>query len=71
MTDSTHTLHAMIAAARGDVAAERACLRCKATFLSEGFGERICPHCKRSSLWRSSVPHGDGQGWRRVPGRAS
>ncbi len=42
--------------ARGDVEAERKCLRCGARFLSTGFGERICAHCKRSATWRSSLP---------------
>ena len=55
--------------ARADVAAERVCLRCRREFWSEGFGERICPHCKSSSLWRSSVPFSDGQSWRRSSGR--
>ena len=32
-----------------------ACLRCKAMFQSEGFGERICPRCKGSSV-RKSAP---------------
>jgi hypothetical protein len=45
-----------ITTVRGDDAAERACLRCKATFWSEGFGQRICARCKRSFLWRSAVP---------------
>ena len=32
--------------ATADIAAERVCLRCRSTFWSEGFGERICSHCK-------------------------
>lgn len=70
MTDRTDTLQS-VASAHRDVAAERVCLRCTATFWSEGFGERICPHCKSSSLWRSGVPFSDRQGRRRASGRAS
>lgn len=55
--------------ARGNVAAERACLRCKTIFWSECFGERICPHCKSSSLWRPNVTFSDGQSWRRSSGQ--
>lgn len=68
MTNNTETLQT-VTKARRDVAAERVCLRCGATFQSEGFGERICRHCKSSSLWRSSVPFSDGQGWRRSSGQ--
>ena len=57
--------------ARGDIAAERACLCCKKAFWSEGFGERICPRCKSSNVWRNSVPGGIGQGHRRSFGRTS
>jgi hypothetical protein len=39
-----------------DVPATRACLRCKTVFQSEGFGERICPHCKGSAVWKSALP---------------
>ena len=39
-----------------DVPTTRACLRCKAVFQSEGFGERICPRCKGSSVWKSALP---------------
>lgn len=56
--------------AMADVAAERACLRCKATFWSEGFGERICSRCKGSSVWRSAIYEGSGQGRRRSGGRS-
>jgi predicted RNA-binding Zn-ribbon protein involved in translation (DUF1610 family) len=38
-----------------DIATQRACLRCKVLFKSEGFGERICPRCKESTIWKSSV----------------
>jgi len=46
--------------ARGDVAAERVCLRCRTPFPSEGFGERICKRCKGQSAWKSANPPGDG-----------
>jgi uncharacterized paraquat-inducible protein A len=39
-----------------DVPTTRACLRCKAVFQSEGFGERICPRCKGSAVWKSALP---------------
>ena len=39
-----------------DVPTLRQCLRCRATFPSEGFGERICRHCKSSKDWRSASP---------------
>ena len=54
--------------ARGDVEAERKCLRCGVHFLSTGFGERICGHCKRSATWRSSLPAGSGPVRRRASG---
>jgi hypothetical protein len=41
-----------------DTPKERACLRCKAIFLSDGFGERICRRCKGSSSWRNAAPAG-------------
>lgn len=68
MTHSPEALQT-VARVRRDVAAERVCLRCRTTFRSEGFGERICPHCKSSSVWRANVPVGDGQGWGRSSGR--
>lgn len=44
-----------------DAPGERACLRCKTVFHSEGFGERICPRCKGSVIWKSGLPaRGDG-----------
>ncbi len=44
-----------------DVPTVRACLRCKTVFQSEGFGERVCPRCKGSAVWKSSMPtRGDG-----------
>ena len=39
-----------------DVPKLRKCLCCGATFPSEGFGERICRHCKRSKTWRNASP---------------
>ncbi|SIN84970.1 hypothetical protein SAMN05444002_0989 [Vannielia litorea] len=54
--------------ATSDIAAERLCLRCRSVFWSEGFGERICPRCKGSAVWRSAVSEGGGQG-RRSSGR--
>jgi hypothetical protein len=51
--------------ATADVAAYRACPSCRATFQSEGFGERICSRCKGSVAWRSFLPGGSGRGRRR------
>lgn len=56
--------------ATADVAAARACLRCKSTFPSEGFGERICSRCKGTVAWRSAIHEGSGQGRRRSGGRS-
>jgi len=53
--------------ARGDIAAERACLLCRTRFPSEGFGERICKRCKGQSAWKSAIPSGDGGSRRRSP----
>jgi hypothetical protein len=33
----------------------KACLVCKAPFLSEWAGERICRRCKSTAAWRSGV----------------
>jgi len=33
-------------------AQNRKCLICKTPFPSEWAGERICPKCKKSTLWR-------------------
>jgi hypothetical protein len=41
--------------ARKDVPKERLCLRCRKAFWSEGFGERICQHCKKSNSWQTQV----------------
>jgi hypothetical protein len=54
-----------------DVAAARACLRCRSTFWSEGGGERLCSRCKGSAVWRSAIHEGSGRGWRRSGGRLS
>ncbi len=70
MIDSLDSLDPIVRA-RGDVAAERVCLRCEATFWSEGFGERICSRCKGSVAWRTAAPGGNGQGRRRTGGRSS
>jgi hypothetical protein len=57
--------------ATADVAAARVCLRCRSTFWSKGFGERICSRCKGSAVWRSAIYEGSGQGRRRSGGRSS
>lgn len=53
-----------LAPARGDVPADRSCLRCAATFWSEGFGERICKRCKGQASWKSALPPAAGGGRR-------
>jgi hypothetical protein len=70
MTNSAETIHT-IARARGDIAAKRNCLRCKSTFWSEGFGERVCTRCKGMVSWRSGVSGGYGQTRRRSTSRSS
>lgn len=57
--------------ATADTAAERACLRCRRAFWSEGFGERICSRCKGTVAWRSAVSLGGGPGRGRSGGRLS
>lgn len=57
--------------ARADVAAERACLRCRTVFWGEGFGQRICARCKSTVSWRSAAPASGGQGGHRSAGRSS
>jgi hypothetical protein len=57
--------------ATADIAAERVCLRCRSPFSSEGFGERICPRCKRSAVWRAAISEGCGNGRRRSGSRSS
>lgn len=59
MTDPKAELHP-VAPARGDVPAERQCLRCKATFWSAGFGERICKRCKSQASWKSASASASG-----------
>jgi len=56
--------------AMADIAAERACLRCRSNFRSKGFGERICSRCKGSAVWRSAICEGSGQGRRRSGDRS-
>jgi hypothetical protein len=41
-----------------EVAKSRCCLKCRAAFASAWSGERVCPSCKGSSAWRSSVSLG-------------
>lgn len=53
------------AGVRRDVPAQRPCLRCRTSFWSEGFGERICARCKGTAAWRTSVSPGSGRGGRR------
>lgn len=53
-----------------DVPAHRICLRCRSTFWSEGFRERICSRCKGTVAWRTAVPGVSGQGRRRRGGLA-
>lgn len=48
-----------------DVPQERRCLRCKTSFRSEGFGERICRRCKGLSAWRNAAPVSTGTARRR------
>ena len=56
--------------ALGDVPKMRCCLRCDASFRSEGFGQRICARCKSSTVWRAAVPEGVSKGRSRSGGRA-
>lgn len=51
--------------ALGDTPKERFCLRCKASFWSDGFGERICQRCKGSNAWRTAAPISAGGSRRR------
>lgn len=41
--------------ARGDVPAERVCLKCKSAFWSEGFGARLCKRCKAGGTWKNGA----------------
>lgn len=65
MTTKTADYDFGTAKARTDVAATRVCLKCRTTFWSEGFGERICTKCKGTVAWRSAVSVGAGQTRRR------
>ncbi len=40
----------------GHIPSRRRCLRCETGFDSAWAGERICPHCKSTSAWRSGQP---------------
>jgi hypothetical protein len=53
-----------------DAPKARFCLRCKASFWSAGFGQRICAQCKSSSALRTAMPEGIGQGRRHSSGRS-
>lgn len=59
MKNENDALHEPLRALR-DAPKERRCLRCKATFLSDGFGDRICRRCKGSSSWRNAAPASPG-----------
>lgn len=64
MTEPERTDHDVgfrpLTRARGDVPADRQCLRCAATFRSAGFGERICKLCKTQASWKSDLPLATG-----------
>lgn len=57
--------------ALGDAPKPRLCLCCKASFWSEGFGQRICARCKGRTAWRAAVPEGIGQSRRHSSGRST
>ena len=57
--------------ALGDVPKLRCCLRCDASFWSEGFGQRICARCKGRTAWRAAVPEGVSKGRSRSGGRSA
>lgn len=57
--------------ALGDVPKLRFCLRCNASFWSEGFGQRICTRCKSTTAWRAAVPEGVSKGRSRSGGRST
>ncbi len=48
-----------------DTPKTRPCLRCNDPFASEGFGDRICRHCKSSSAWRNGMATTYGSSSRR------
>ncbi len=57
--------------ALGDVPKLRNCLRCDASFWSEGFGQRICARCKSSTVWRAAMPEGVSKSRSRSGGRST
>jgi hypothetical protein len=57
------------APASKDEAQDRNCLRCRKTFWSEWYGERICARCKNTSVWRGAMFGSGGQGRRNGGGR--
>lgn len=71
MTMKTADSENATAMAKADIAAERICLRCRSTFWSEGFGERIFSRCKGTVAWRAAIYEGSRQGRRRSGGRSS
>ncbi len=38
---------------RAHVKKQRKCLMCSNEFMSSHIGERVCPSCKETSVWRS------------------
>lgn len=38
-----------------DIPKTRDCLRCGTSFLSQWSGQRVCPHCKGSAVWRDGA----------------
>jgi Zn finger protein HypA/HybF involved in hydrogenase expression len=38
-----------------DAPKSRRCLKCRADFLSEWAGQRVCPNCKRKTQWISGA----------------
>ena len=67
--DDTQMEH--LSRALGDVPKLRFCLCCKASFWSEGFGQRICARCKGRTAWRAAVPEGVSKGRSRSGGRSA
>lgn len=57
--------------ASDDIPKTRPCLRCKVSFWSDGFGQRICSRCKVSPVWRAAIPEGTTQGRRRFGSQSS
>jgi hypothetical protein len=47
--------HKKPASGRDTIPKTKPCLICKAPFLSEWAGERICRRCKSTAAWRSGV----------------